>query len=74
MSVCQLSRRLPRPFRFMSASFPQRPDLPFADVITERSIQRACEHEGTCFADGQDAVYTPAIALWERKRRQGEMC
>jgi hypothetical protein len=58
------ARVLPRPFRSILASFLERPDLPFADVIIETSIQTAFEEEGVSFADGEDAVYTPAITLW----------
>ncbi|MFQ5464221.1 MAG: IS4 family transposase [Phycisphaerae bacterium] len=55
---------LPQRFRLVLASFLQRPGLPFADVITEESIQTAFDDEGVSFADDEDAVYTPAITLW----------
>lgn len=58
------SRRLPRAFRLILASFLQRPGLPFANVFTEESIQAAFDDEGVSFADGDDTVYTPAITLW----------
>ena len=58
------SRRLPRPFRLILASFLQRPGLPFADVLTEESIQAAFDEDGASFADGDDTIYTPAITLW----------
>jgi hypothetical protein len=58
------SRRLPRAFRLILASFLQRPGLPFANVLTEESIQAAFDDEGVSFADDDDTVYTPAITLW----------
>lgn len=58
------SRRLPRPFRLILTSFLQRPGLPFAEVITEASIQEAFDREGGAFAEDPDSVYTPAITLW----------
>jgi putative transposase len=64
MSLYQPSRLLPRSFRLILASFLGRPGLPFADVVTEASIQRAFEDEGASFAEGEDTVYTPAITLW----------
>jgi putative transposase len=58
------SRRLPRSFRLILVSFLQRPGLPFADVLTEESIQAAFDAEGASFADGDDTIYTPAMTLW----------
>jgi len=46
------------------ASFLQRPGLPFADVITEESIQAKFDGQGVSFADDDEAVYTPAVTLW----------
>jgi hypothetical protein len=64
MSLYQPARLLPRSFRSILASFLDRPDLPFAEVITEASIQTAFEEEDVSFADGEDTIYTPAITLW----------
>jgi putative transposase len=64
MLVNGQSRRLPRTFRLILASFLQRPGLPFADTLTEGSIQAAFDDEGVSFADDDDTVYTPAITLW----------
>ena len=64
MSFYQPSRVLPRRFRLVLASFLQWPSLPFADVISEASIQTAFDDEGVSFAHDEDAVYTPAITLW----------
>ena len=64
MSSYQPSRLLPRPFRLILASFLQRPGLPFADVITEESIQAVFDEEEVSFGDDEDSVYTPAITLW----------
>ena len=58
------SRRLPQQFRLVLASFLQRPGLPFAEALTEESIQTAFDEEGVSFAAGEDTVYTPAITLW----------
>jgi putative transposase len=58
------SHRLPRSFHLILASFLHRPGLPFADALTEESIQTAFDEEGVSFADGDDTVYTPAITLW----------
>jgi len=55
---------LPRPFRLVLTSFLHRPGLPFADALSEESIQTAFEDEGARFGDDEDAVYTPAITLW----------
>lgn len=64
MSFYSPSRLLPSRFRLILTSFLCRPGLPFADVITEASIQQAFDEEGVSFADEEDAVYTPAITLW----------
>jgi putative transposase len=58
------SRLLPRRFRLILDSFLQRPGLPFADTLTEDSIQSAFDAEGVSFAGDQDSVYTPALTLW----------
>ena len=64
MSLYSLSRPLPSRFRLILTSFLCRPGLPFADVITEASIQKVFDEEGVSFAEDEDAVYTPAITLW----------
>jgi len=64
MSFYRSSRRLPRRFRLVLASFLQHPGLPFADAITEDSIQSAFDDDDAYFADDEEAVYTPAITLW----------
>ena len=64
MSFYGPSRSLPRQFRLVLTSFLQRPGLPFADALSEDSIQTAFEDEGVRFGDDEDAVYTPAITLW----------
>jgi putative transposase len=64
MSSNGQSRLLPRRFRLILASFLQRPGLPFADALTEESIQAAFDDEGASFAADDDTVYTPAITLW----------
>ena len=46
------------------ASFLQHPGLPFADVITEESIDRAMTEEQVSFGDDDETVFTPAITLW----------
>jgi len=64
MSFYKPPRSLPRRFRLVLASFLQRPGLPFADVITEESVETAFDDEGVSFADDEEAVYTPAMTLW----------
>jgi hypothetical protein len=58
------SRLLPRRFRLVLASFLQRPGLPFADALTEESIQSTFDAQGVSFAADDDTVYTPALTLW----------
>lgn len=64
MSFYQSSPTLPQRFRLVLASFLHRPGLPFADAITDDSIQKAFDDEDACFADDEEAVYTPAVTLW----------
>ena len=64
MSLYAQSRSLTRRFRLVLASFLQHPDLPFADVLSEQSIQKAFDDEDASFAEDDDAVYTPAVTLW----------
>jgi putative transposase len=56
--------RLPQRFHRILDSFLNRPDLPFADVLTEAAIQKAFDDQGACFGDDEETVYTPAITLW----------
>ena len=45
-------------------TFLQHPGLPFAEVITEESIDRAMTEEQVSFGDDDEVVFTPAITLW----------
>jgi hypothetical protein len=64
MFLYQQSRSLSKRFRLVLLSFLQRPDLPFADVLSEQAIETAFDDEDATFAEDQDAVFTPAITLW----------
>ena len=64
MPFYQQSRSLPKRFRLILASFLQRPDLPFADVLPEQAIEKAFDDEDATFAEDEDAVFTPAVTLW----------
>ncbi len=64
MSSYHKARGRPRRFRLVLASFLQRPDLPFADVLPEEAIQEAFDRADVRFGQDEDAVYTPAITLW----------
>ena len=64
MPFYRQSRSLPRHFRLILASFLQRPDLPFADVLPEDAIKKAFNDEKATFADDEDALYTPPVTLW----------
>ena len=64
MSLYQQSCSLSRRFRLILVSFLQRPDLPFSDVLSERSIEKAFDDEDAAFAEDDDAVFTPAVTLW----------
>ena len=55
---------LPRRFRLVFTSFLNHPSLPFADAVTEQTIEEAFDQEGVSFGEDEDAVYTPAITLW----------
>ena len=57
-------RSLPRQFRLVQASLLQTPGLPFADTLTEEMIAAAFAEENVTFAQGDDAIYTPAVTLW----------
>ena len=64
MSFYQQSRSVHKRFRLILASFLQRPDLPFADVLSEQSIEKAFDDEDAAFAEDEDAIFTPAVTLW----------
>ncbi len=64
MFLYQQSRSLSKRFRLVLLSFLQRPDLPFADVLSEQAIETAFDDEDATFAEDQDAVFTPAVTLW----------
>lgn len=64
MSLYPQSRSLSRRFRLVLASFLHRPDLPFADVLSEEAIEKAFDDEDASFAEDDDAVFTPAVTLW----------
>jgi putative transposase len=57
-------RSLPRRFRVVLTSFLQQPGLAFADVLPEDRIQAAFDEQGVAFAQEEDEIYTPPIALW----------
>ncbi len=64
MSLYANSRSMSRRFRLVLASFLQRPGLPFVDVLSEQSIQKAFDDEDASFAEDDDAVFTPPVTLW----------
>ena len=64
MSSYTQSRFLPGRFRLVLAPFLQRPGLPFADILSEHTIQTTFAEEDACFASDEDAIYTPALTLW----------
>ncbi|MCH9033397.1 MAG: IS4 family transposase [Planctomycetes bacterium] len=64
MSFYPRSRSLRKRFRLILASFLQRPDLPFADVLPEDAIEKAFDDEDATFAEDEDAIFTPAVTLW----------
>lgn len=64
MSLYRHSPILSRRFRLVLQSFHERSGLPFSDALPEETIQQAFDEEDSCFAEGADAVYTPAITLW----------
>jgi hypothetical protein len=51
-------------FASVLRSFGAVDGLPFADVLTEQVIQKACADEKVFFGDGDDDIYTPAVTLW----------
>ena len=46
------------------SSFQQAAELPFADVLSEEEIERACADEGVEFGQEPDGIYTPPLVLW----------
>ena len=51
-------------FRLVLLSFLQHASLPFAQVLSEESIQQAFDDEGANFGQGEGDLYTPALTLW----------
>ncbi|MCH7704067.1 MAG: IS4 family transposase [Planctomycetes bacterium] len=64
MSLYQQSRSRHKRFRLILASFLQRRDLPFADVLPEQAMEKAFDDEDATFAEDEDAIFTPAVTLW----------
>ena len=64
MSFSTSVRSLPRRFGVVLTSFLQQPGLAFAHVLPEDRIQAAFDEQGVAFAQEEDEVYTPPIALW----------
>jgi hypothetical protein len=55
----------PRPsFATVLRSVGSADGCPFADVLTEHDIERACDAEGVHFGQGAEDIYTPAVTLW----------
>lgn len=46
---------------FLRRQFLQDGDLPFADVLSERSVAQALTAIGTCWLD---RIYSPLVTLW----------
>lgn len=59
-TCCQISGR----FRLLLSSFMLSDGLAFADTLPEEKIQRAFDEEEAGFAEDDDAIYTPPLALW----------
>ena len=51
-------------FASVLRSFASADGMPFADVLTEQDIQKACADENVFFGDGKGDIYTPAVTLW----------
>lgn len=51
-------------FGLVLRSFLQHRGLPFAEVLSEETIQQHFDEEGVAFGQGEDDVYTPALTLW----------
>jgi putative transposase len=45
-------------------SFLQHRGLPFADVLSEETIQQHFDDAGVAFGQGDGDIYTPALTLW----------
>ena len=57
------SKPVPQRFRVVLSSFMQHPGLAFAEALSEEKIEEAFDGQRK-FAQGDDAVYTPARTLW----------
>ena len=57
-------RPLTRRFRLVLSSFMQGPGLAFSNLLSEERIKQAFDQEGVSFAEGEGAIYTPALTLW----------
>lgn len=64
MSFSTSVRSLPRRFGVVLTSFLQQSGLAFAEVLPEDRIQAAFDEQGVAFAQEEDEIYTPPIALW----------
>src|SRR5208283_4540014 len=51
-------------FRLVLLSFLQHASLPFAQALSEESIQQAFDDEGVAFGQDEGDVYTPPLTLW----------
>jgi putative transposase len=51
-------------FGLVLRSFLQHKGLPFAEALSEETIQQAFDDEGVAFGQGEGDVYTPALTLW----------
>jgi putative transposase len=51
-------------FGLVLRSFLQHRGLPFAQALSEETIQQAFDDEGVSFGQGEGDVYTPALTLW----------
>jgi putative transposase len=51
-------------FGLVLRSFLQHQGLPFAEALSEETIQQAFDDEGVAFGQGEGDVYTPALTLW----------
>jgi putative transposase len=64
VSFSTSAHSLPRRFGVVLTSFLQQSGLAFADVLPEDRIQAAFDEQGVAFAQDEDEIYTPPIALW----------
>jgi hypothetical protein len=51
-------------FSWIANAFLQCDGLPFAQVLSQEEIEATFAEENACFADQENAVYTPAVTLW----------